>query len=128
MKKTLLCAIAVLLLASAASLQANTDWYGKFWGDAEGEWKGTIYDKEKPFHFEGVWGDGHQDGTAYAELAYEGSWLYKIVKGTLYNSEGDVIGGFDGYFDANIKPGYAEGNWWLEFINVKGSWQGQRSW
>lgn len=128
MKKLLLFTGILTVLASAGSLWANTDWYGKFWGDLEGEWKGTICDTQDPPYFKGVWTDGQQEGTLYADLEYAGHWVYKIVKGVIYDSEGNHIGYWDGYFDANIKPGYAEGKWWLVDVDAKGYWQGQRSW
>lgn len=124
MKKALLLITAITLLASATGLVANTDWHGKFWGDREGEWKGTLYDLVKPPHFEGVWNDGQDEGKCYAELEYAGHGVYKIVEGIIYNSKGYVIGKFDGYFDVNIKPGLAEGEWslvWGESGEFKGS-------
>jgi hypothetical protein len=125
MKKSLLLTVGILILVSATGLMANTDWHGKFWGDIEGEWKGTLVDKQDPPYFEGVWTDGDDKGKCYAELEYGGHGIYKIVKGVIYNENGYEIGKFGGYFDVNIKPGYAEGEWktlWGEY----GKWQGKR--
>jgi len=127
MKKSLLLVVGIMLLVSATGLFAATEWYGKFWGDAEGEWKGTLYDKEVlPPCFKGVWTDGHHEGELYAELEYAGHGVYKIVKGLIFNEYGKEIGKWDGYFDQNIKPGYAEGEWKLLEADLSGKWQGQR--
>jgi len=126
MKKSLLIVAVLAVLFGAGSVWANTDWYGEFWGDSsKGEWKGTLYDDIRPPHFDGKWSDGHDAGKCYAELEYAGHGIYKITKGTLYNSKGYEIGKFDGYFNLNIKPGKAEGEWktlWGEY----GKWQGKR--
>jgi len=48
------------------------------------------------------------------------------VKGLIFNEYGKEIGKWDGYFDQNIKPGYAEGEWKLLEADLSGKWQGQR--
>ena len=126
MKKSLLLVVGIMLLVSATGLFAATEWYGKFLGDAEGEWKGTLYDEVRPPCFKGVWADGHHEGELYAELEYAGHGVYKIVKGLIFNEYGKEIGEWEGYFNESIKPGHAEGMWWLIDSHCEGKWEGQR--
>ncbi|MBN2378926.1 hypothetical protein JXM67_03895 [candidate division WOR-3 bacterium] len=128
MKKALLIVGVLTMLVSAGTLMAKTDWHGKFWGDSEGEWKGTLFGKEQdPPYFKGEWvnSDGEY-GKLYAVLEYAGHGIYKIEKGIIYDHKGNEIGVWDGYFDENIKPGYAEGTWSLPHSKQIGKWQGQR--
>lgn len=129
MKKALLIVGVLALLVSAGSVWANTDWHGKFWSDTrEGEWKGTLNDEaQDPPIFKGEWNDGENYGKLYAVLEYAGSGIYKIVDSKIINSDGYTIGVFEGFFDVNIKPGNAEGEWklcWGEY----GKFKGQRIW
>ncbi|NLI99407.1 hypothetical protein GX441_12230 [bacterium] len=132
MKKVLLILGVLALVLGASSLSAATNWHGKFWGDSEGIWKGTLYDNEQdPPIFKGKWAceETAEEGTLYAVLDYAGHGIFKIVKGTIYDINGNLIGAWDGYFDQNIKPGYAEGEWKTfddpDAIHY-GKWQGKR--
>jgi len=128
MTKKILIILAILTIG-ATGLMAKTDWHGKFWGDFEGEWKGTLYGNEQdPPIFKGKWASEEtgEEGTLFAGLEYCGHGIYKIVKGVIYDREGNEIGWWDGYFDENIKPGYAEGRW-AHFDSFRiGKWQGKR--
>lgn len=129
MKRTILILTALTILLGASAVSAATDWHGKFWGDNTGTWKGTLYDNEQdPPIFKGAWTceDTGEEGTLYAVLEYAGNGIFKIVTGTIYDSDGNKIGVWDGYFDVNIKPGYAEGSWTLVDVDRCGKWQGSR--
>lgn len=132
MKKTFIVFAALLAALAASSLvAANTDWEGKFWGDHEGIWTGTLYDDPlgpAAPHFEGKWtsADETEYGKLLADLKYEGHGIYTILKGIIYDIKGSEIGTWDGYFDVNIKPGYAEGKWAEFDEDHSGKWQGKR--
>jgi hypothetical protein len=123
----ILTALAIVLGANI--LSAATNWNGKFWGDDSGIWKGTLYDNEQdPPIFKGGWSceETGEEGTLYAILDYSGHGIFKIIEGTIYDSNGCKTGVWDGYFDQNIKPGYAEGKWALIDAYQAGKWQGKR--
>ncbi len=132
MKKKLFIFATLLVALGASSLvAANTDWEGKFWGDHEGIWAGTLYDDPlgpAAPHFEGKWslGDDSEYGKLLADLTYEGHGIYKIIKGVAYDHKGNVVASWEGYFDVNYKPGRAEGKWAELEIDHTGEWYGQR--
>lgn len=134
MKKILFTfTMLVVALGASSVLAANTNWEGKYWGDHEGIWAGTLFDDptgpDKP-HFEGKWASADEAdyGKLFADLKYEGHGIYKVVKGVVYDEKGYLIGTWDGYFDVNYKPGRAEGTWAeIDATSTQqGKWQGKR--
>lgn len=130
MKKILLTVLALALVLGASSLAAaNTNWEGKYSCVDQGVWKGTIYDSPigpKPY-FSGKWTsvDVNKQGTMYASLQPDGFGNYKIVKGTLYNEKGLIVGYWYGSFTLMVKPGHGEGAWTWVDAPYKGKWVGQ---
>lgn len=131
MKKALLIIAALGIVLGASSLvAANTNWTGKYICMDQGIWKGTIYDDPtgpaKPY-FKGKWVsmDVNKQGTMYASLKPDGYGNYKIIKGTLYDINGNEVGFWDGYFTLMVKPGHGEGAWaWIDAAYI-GKWTGQ---
>lgn len=124
MKKTLLIVTALALtLGASAVLAENTDWAGHYWDPAgtanQGKWTGTLYVDDPSGtapYFKGDWASEFtaEYGTVYATILDDGSGIYTVIKGVIYNSDGVAIGNWYGSFDLiSSIPGTAEGKWKL---------------
>jgi hypothetical protein len=130
MKRSILTVVALALVLGAGSLiAADTNWQGTYFCMDQGTWTGTIYDDptgpDKP-HFEGKWVsiDEAKWGTMYATLKSDGLGNYTIVKGTLFNEDGQ-IGTWGGKFSLMTKPGVGKGDWTWFYAPYIGSWEGK---
>jgi len=120
-KKALI--IVAFLTAGVTGLLAD-DWIGTFWGDARGEWKGTIYADQDPIIFKGTWvNDAGEEGALYAEGEIIGS-DYVFEKGDAYNSDGVLVGHWSGKFPI-WTDAYVTGPW-EGLHGESGKWGGYR--
>lgn len=115
-----------LLTVGATALFADVNMVGTYWGDASGDWRATISDDQDPIIFRGVWTDGHQDGTLYAEgYIDDDNDHYVFDLGDSYDSDGNLVG----HWSAQISiysDEYSTGPWWSIDNTMSGRWGGYK--
>lgn len=138
---TAVAAIAILLLAPVAAVNAATDWEGSGDGSWESHyvfapWVGTIYETMTGWHFLGDWGNNEDNHINATPTWNSGMALFLVGHGTPLNPnyglwfyDDSEIGKWEGHFAPNPNYDTCWGTWWAnsDSSTCNGNWWGDLS-